>query len=95
MKFGRKKLVLTYFFVAAIPLLLIFEVYEAHKYTMLQEEVSELEKKQVELVEKNRQLISEISVLSSSERIEKIAETDLGMHRAKTEDIVRVELQRN
>lgn len=93
-KFGRKKLFLTYFFAVFTPLLLIFEAYEAHKYTKLQEEVEQLEKKQVELVEKNRLLISEISLLSSSDRIEKIAENELGMHRAKTEDIVRVELQR-
>ncbi|MBR0033032.1 MAG: cell division protein FtsL [Treponema sp.] len=93
-KFGRKKLFLTYLFAVFIPLLLIFEAVEAHKYTRLEEEVSLLEKKQVELVEKNRLLISEISLLSSSDRIEKIAENELGMHRAKTEDIVRVELQR-
>lgn len=90
----KKKVLLSYFFVIAIPALLIFEVYQAHKYTKLQKEIDALEKKQVELVEENRQLITEISILSSSNRIEKIAETELGMHRAKTEDIVRVELKR-
>ena len=93
-KFGGKKLFLTYLFAVLIPLLLIFETVEAHKYMRLEEEVELLEKKQVEIVEKNRLLISEISLLSSSDRIERIAENDLGMHRAKTEDIVRVELQR-
>ena len=52
-----------------------------------------MEKSQVQLVEKNRELISEISVLSSSDRIERIAERDLGMHKAQKEDIVRVEIK--
>ena len=52
-----------------------------------------MEKKQIELVEQNRKLISDISVLSSSERIEKIAEGELGMRKANTEDIVRVEIK--
>ena len=34
-----------------------------------------------------------IVVLSSSERIEKIAEGELGMRKANTEDIVRVEIK--
>ena len=38
-------------------------------------------------------MISDISVLSSSDRIEKIAEDDLGMHKANTGDIVRVEIK--
>ena len=93
-KLERKKLFLAYVFAALTPLLLIFDTVEAHKYTRLEKEVALLEKRQAELVERNRLLISEISLLSSSDRIERIAENDLGMHRARTEDIVRVELQR-
>ena len=34
----------------------------------------------------------DISVLTSAERIERIAEEELGMHKAESEDIVRVEM---
>ena len=37
-------------------------------------------------------LVSDIAVLSSADRIEKIAVEELGMHKAETEDIVRVEM---
>ena len=37
-------------------------------------------------------LISDISLLSSTDRIEKIATEELGMHKAETSDIVRVQM---
>ena len=39
-------------------------------------------------------MITDISLLSSGERIQKIAENELGMHKAESEDIVRVEMRR-
>ena len=76
-----------------IPLLLILLTVQSHNYSKLKSEVRALEEKQVELVEQNKKYISEISVLSSSNRIEQIAENELGMHKAKTEEIVRVEMK--
>ena len=76
-----------------IPALLVLDAFQAKKYAKLQKELEALEVKQQDLIEKNRKLISDISVLSSSDRIEKIAEQDLGMHKAKSEDIVRVEIK--
>ena len=67
--------------------------YQDTKKILEFKEIKSLEKKQIELVEQNRKLISDISVLSSSERIEKIAEGELGMRKANTEDIVRVEIK--
>ena len=78
-----------------IPLLLGLEVWQTGRYRKLQKEIRELENKQVELVEENKKLISDISVLSSSERIEKIAEEELNMHKAETKDIVRIEIKGN
>ena len=52
----------------------------------------DLEKKQEQLVEENKKLISDISLLSSTDRIEKIATEELGMHKAETSDIVRVQM---
>lgn len=77
----------------AIPLLLILATVQARSYEKLKKEVEALEDRQVELVEENRKLISGISVLSSSQRIQKIAEEELGMHRAESDEIVRVEMK--
>ncbi|MDE7228075.1 MAG: cell division protein FtsL [Treponemataceae bacterium] len=88
----RNKL-LVYLAAAAIPALLIVDVVQAQRYAKLKSEVRALELKQVELVEKNKKLISDISVLSSSDRIERIAEYELGMRKANTDDIVRVEIK--
>ncbi|MCR4626874.1 MAG: septum formation initiator family protein [Treponema sp.] len=78
----------------AIPALLVINSLQALKYKKLEREVSALEKKQVELVEENKRLITNISLLSSSDRIEKIASEELGMHKAESEEIVRVEMKK-
>ena len=79
--------------VILIPLLLALDAFQAHRYAKLKSEIARLEAKQVEVVEQNRKLISDISLLSSSDRIEQIAESESGMHKAKSEDIVRVEIK--
>ena len=74
------------------PLLLLVLGIQSKKYSELSKEVAELEKKQEMLVEENKKLISDISLLSSTDRIEKIATEELGMHKAETSDIVRVQM---
>ena len=76
----------------SIPLLLLILGIQAKSYAELSKEVSDLEKKQEQLVEENKKLISDISLLSSTDRIEKIATEELGMHKAETSDIVRVQM---
>lgn len=73
-----------------IPGLLVLTGIQSSKYRTLQKEVMELERKQENLIEENKKLITDISLLSSSDRIEKIAEEDLGMRQAESEEIVRV-----
>ena len=77
----------------SIPLLLIAGGIQSRKYEDLSDEVAALEKKQEALVEENKNLVTDISLLASTERIEKIAENELGMHKAQTDDIVRVEMK--
>lgn len=89
----NKNRILMYVSAVAIPLLLILATVQARSYEKLKREVEALEDRQVELVEENRKLISGISVLSSSQRIQKIAEEELGMHRAESDEIVRVEMK--
>jgi cell division protein FtsL len=78
-----------------IPALLVVDGLQARKYTNLEHEVTDLEKKQADLVEQNKKLITDISLLSSSDRIEKIAKNELDMRPAETDEIVRVEMAGN
>ncbi len=85
--------VLVIIMAVSIPTLLVVNGIQAKKYAALEKEVEELEKKQEELVVQNKKLITDISLLSSSDRIENIAENELGMRKAETEEIVRVEMK--
>jgi len=77
---------------ASITILMFLYAMQAKKYTDLSNEIEELENKQAKLIEENKRLISDISILTSAERIEKIATEELGMHKAESDDIIRVEM---
>ncbi len=77
----------------AIPSLLIFDAIQARKYASLADQVEALEVRQQELVEENKKLITDISLLSGTDRIESIAENELGMRKAETDEIIRVEMK--
>jgi cell division protein FtsB len=87
------ELILVCIIAAAVPALLILEGIQARRYENLSDEVSRLERKQEALVEDNKKKVTDISLLSSSDRVEKIAENELGMHKADTDDIVRIEMK--
>ncbi len=82
------------FCAAMIPALFVLYAFQADRYMKIENEVHALEAEQVRLVEENKRLITDISLLSSSERIGEIAETELGMHKAESDEIVRVEMRR-
>lgn len=79
---------------AGIPLLLAVQGIQSWRYVSRENDLRQMEKKQQELIENNKQLISEISLLGSSERIEKIVVEKFGMRPADTDEIVRVEIKR-
>ena len=87
------KMVLVCFMALCIPALLALDGIQAQRYAELSHEVSNLEQKQADLVEQNKKLITDMSLLSSSDRIEKVAEGELNMRQAKTDEIVRVEMK--
>ncbi len=76
-----------------IPGMLFFNAVQARRYKDLEQQVLDLERKQADLVEENKKLITDISVLSGSDRIERIAEEELSMRKAETDEIVRVEVK--
>lgn len=77
----------------SIPGLLILNAVQSKKFKEQEDSVLELEEKQSEFVEQNKKLITEIGVLSSSDRIEKVAENEFGMRKAESNEIVRVEMR--
>ncbi len=76
----------------SIPVLLFLAMFQMHRYMTLDKQVTELNNAQYELIDDNRRLVSDISVLTSSERIEAIAIERYGMHLASSDEIVRVEV---
>ena len=87
------KIVLLCIVALLIPGMLIVDAVQARKYTALREQVLELEEKQAEIIEENKKLITDISILSSADRIEQIAKDTLGMRKAETDEIIRVEIK--
>ena len=87
------KLVLLCLGALSIPALLILDAVQARKYADLTDQVKQLESKQQELVEENKKLITDISLLSGTDRIESLAEGELGMRKAETDEIIGVEMK--
>jgi cell division protein FtsL len=90
---NASRIATTFFLTLSIPALLALGSFRSANYRKLERQVEGLEKKQVELIESNRKLITEISVLSSADRIEKMAAETLGMRKAATNEIIRIEMK--
>lgn len=96
MRISRTFKIIFYVVVAAlIPALLMLNAIQAERYMKIEQDIRALEMMQKQLVEENQKLIIDISLLSSGQRIGNIAENELGMHKAATDEIVRVEMQSN
>lgn len=78
----------------AIPVLLFSIVWQSHRYASLERDIARIEREQQRLVEENRRMISGISVLSTPERIQRVATEDLGMRKAETHEIMRISISK-
>jgi cell division protein FtsL len=87
-----KKIVL-YFVVLSIPLALMGAAWQGERYMSLRTEITRLAETQEKVIEDNRRLIAEITVLSSSARIEKIAQTSLGLEKKTPEEVIEVTIK--
>jgi|APHig6443717817_1056837.scaffolds.fasta_scaffold68141_2 cell division protein FtsL len=76
----------------AIPLALFATVAQTSRYVRLESEVKALDRTQYEIIAINRRLISGITVLSTPERIERVALEDLKMRKARPDEITRIAL---
>ena len=79
--------------VLMIPFFLFFDVWQGMEYSSLEDEVRQMEREQYEVIEMNRRFISGVTVLSSPGRIEKLAVEELGMRKAETGKIMRIEMR--
>lgn len=77
--------------VVLVPVLLFANVFQAYRYSMLEREVSDLEQRQHQLIERNKRAILAISVLTSPDRIGALAEEELGLMRLDPEDLILFE----
>jgi hypothetical protein len=78
--------------ILSVPLLLGLNVAQAYRYTALKSRIEGLETEQKAWVENNKRLLTAIQALEAPERVEKLAQDSLGLEKAKTQDILRVEL---
>ncbi len=77
-----------------IPAMLFAMVWQSYRYSQLERELARVEKLQYEIIEENRRMISGISVLSTPERISRVATEDLGMRKAEAKEITRIAISR-
>jgi cell division protein FtsL len=82
-----------YVMVLTIPLFLGVIAWQSSRYVSLEREVSRLEDAQAEWIESNKRLIAGIAVLSSSERIEFIAQKELGLNKIPPEDVLQIRIR--
>lgn len=73
----NRKLLL--FVVSTLPLFFMGLVFEAIQYQDLKKDVVAKERQQVEWVEKNKKMLTGVTVLSSPQRIEDLAKDDSGL----------------
>ena len=86
---------LLYVVVFTIPLFLGLTVWQSAQYSNLERQTKYLEEDQEKLVEKNKRLIADIAVLTSSERVENIALNDLRLTKIEPENVLQVWIERS
>jgi cell division protein FtsL len=87
------KYIWVYIVVISIPLCLGFNAWQSARYSEVSREIKRMEKVQTEWIESNKRLIAGIAMLSSSERIEQIAQNDLGLVKKTPEEILQIKIE--
>ena len=88
-----KRRIVLYAIALTIPLFIALDAWQASRYSDLASEVRRLEKNQQEWVESNKRLIAGIAVLSSSDRIERIAQEELRLFKKKPEEVLNIRIE--
>lgn len=78
---------------AAVPALLLTNVWQGVRYTRLKDAVQRLEAEQTAWYERNKNLLAAIGIHTSPKRLDSLASQDPESQRAKPEDTVRVQVE--
>jgi cell division protein FtsL len=87
-----KRYVLIYIVTLTIPVMLALVSWQSNRFLDLEQKTAALEREQEKWVESNNRLIAVIAMLSSSERIEHIAQDQLGLNRVRPEDVLQIKI---
>ena len=82
------KKALTLFFLLLFPVLLCLNVWQSFRYQLLQDDLVTLQKRQLDLIEKNKRALAAVAVYSSPSRVGALAEDSLELMKAGSEDII-------
>jgi cell division protein FtsL len=89
-----KRFFLFYFFVITIPLFLGMIAWQSARYSDLERQTRRLEADQEKWVEQNKRLIADIAVLTTLEKVERIAVNDLKLSKIRPENVLQVWIER-
>lgn len=81
---------LLYAMVISVPLSLGGAAFQSARFYTLEKQVKELNEEQQKTVEANKRIITDIALLSSSARIEKIAKDNLGLDKIQPENTLTI-----
>lgn len=81
---------ITGFFVFFCFMLAIIDMKQIFDYKILETEVTILEKKQLELLNRHKQLLTSISVMSSLSRLEEVATQRLDLSKLNTQQLKKI-----
>jgi cell division protein FtsL len=87
-----KQYLLVYFVALSVPAMLALVSWQSARYVDLEQKTAALETRQKDWVEGNNRLIVAIVMFSSSERIEHIAQDQLGLSRIGPENVLQIKI---
>lgn len=88
------KNILAVFLTLSIPFFLIIGVWQSSTYSKLENALQDYDREQYRLIEENKRKISGVAILLRNERIERIAVQTFNMRKASSDEILRVELEK-
>lgn len=75
-----------------VPMLFVVNVWQSHRFVLLQQRLESIQTSHLELLEENKRLVVGIAGLRSPARVRLIAEEELGLSPVQAERIRRIEI---
>ena len=86
------KRILAALMIVTVPILMFISVFQVYRYKQLEHEVAQLVQKQNGLIEMNKRMVANIAILSSPERIERLAVEELGLKKLADNRLIQIRL---